>query len=58
MDIDWTNLDHVVSVARQLNRRTKTKDTVVYKHPQRDNYNIIHRSRTDIYDPLWVVWQE
>ena len=50
--VDWTNLDAVISYAKQLG-----PGMTVFKHPARDNYNITHSSRMDRYPDSWVVFQ-
>lgn len=41
--MDWTNLQEVVKLCTKLNNRGG--DSVVYKDPSRDNYNITFMSR-------------
>lgn len=48
--VDWNDLDSVKDYAEKLG-----PGMVVIKHPDRNNYNITHASRTDLYDPSWVV---
>ena len=48
--IDWCDAKSVERYARTFKSRM-----TVYKVPGRDNYNITHTSRTDLYLPEWVV---
>lgn len=56
LNIDWSNKEQVVKLAHKMHR--PSMEQVVFKHPNRSNYNITHASRTDRYDPSWVVWPE
>jgi len=49
--VNWRNLDDVIEYAKQLG-----PDQIVIKHPNRPNYNITFKSRTDLYKPEWVMW--
>jgi len=50
--VDWTNLEEVIAYAKGMG-----VGQTVFKHPDRDNYNITHTERTDRYRPEWVVYQ-
>lgn len=50
--VDWENKEEVVAYAMKLGI-----GITVFKHPGRVNYNITHTSRTDLYEPEWVVYQ-
>ena len=57
--MDYKDKDQVIDWAKKLNKRVDADNgTVVFKHPERDNYNITHMSRTDRYKGEWVVWKE
>lgn len=57
--INWRDLDAVIAYAKKLGH-----GTIVYKHPDRDNYNITHLSTfmkgvkagAD-YDEQWIVFK-
>lgn len=51
--IDWTNKNQVIEYAKRLEGAH-----VVFKHPERDNYNITHLSRIDRYEKDWVVFRK
>lgn len=48
--MDFTDLAMVKALADQLG-----PGQVVYKHPNRPNYNITHAERLDRYEVEWVV---
>jgi hypothetical protein len=48
--IDWCDEQEVVRYARTFKSRM-----AVYKHPDRENYNIAHASRIDLFQSDWVV---
>lgn len=50
---DYTDLDAVIDLAKRMG-----KGMTVYKHPDRDNYNITHTSRKDQYQLEWVKHQK
>ncbi len=50
--MDWTDKNAVIAKAK-----TFGKGMTVFKHPDRNNYNVTHTSRKDQYDPSWVVFQ-
>ncbi|MBP7109818.1 MAG: hypothetical protein KBA90_14760 [Chitinophagaceae bacterium] len=50
--LDWKNKEAVIAYAKKLG-----KGQTVYKHPERDNFNITHTSRTDRYKKDWVIFQ-
>jgi hypothetical protein len=50
--MDWNSKECAIGLAKKLG-----KGQTVFKHPNRDNYNITHTSRTDRYKPEWVVFQ-
>jgi hypothetical protein len=49
---DWLDLHKVIAYAKILGA-----GQVVYKHPERRNYNVTHVTRTDIYRREWVVFK-
>ena len=49
---DWNDMNKVIDLAI-----TFGPGQTVFKHPDRDNYNITHTERTDQYRPEWVVYQ-
>lgn len=49
---DYKNLAEVIELAKRIG-----KGQTVYKSPERDNYNITHTERTDLYRPEWVEFQ-
>ena len=49
---DWTSLESVKEAAKKLG-----KGQVVYKNPARNNYNITHATRTDVYKREWVLFE-
>jgi len=50
--INWNDINQVIAYAKSLGN-----NQTVFKHPQRNNYNITHTSRTDRYKPEWVIYQ-
>ena len=52
--IDYTNKAAVIALAKEM---AFVSEMVVYKKPERDNYNITHGSRTDLYNKSEVVWK-
>lgn len=50
--VNWHDLAAVKSYAQKLG-----KGMTVYKKSSRNNYNITHTSRTDLYQPEEVVFQ-
>ena len=48
--MNWNHLESVIELARKM------PGSVVKKQPGRDNFNIVHKSRTDLYKEEWVVW--
>lgn len=49
--INWTDKESVIAYAERLG-----SDCVVYKHPERANFNITHKDRLDRYKSEWVVY--
>lgn len=49
--VNWYRLDEVKAYADQLG-----PGQVVFKKPGNRNYNITFKSRTDRYEPEWVVY--
>ena len=45
MTVDYTDLDQVIAVAKSLGKRC-----IVYKDPDRENYNITHIDHRDIWN--------
>jgi len=56
--LDWTDKEKIIAYAKRFG-----DDTCVFKHPDRDNYNITHLSRfmasvkTGGYREEWLVWR-
>lgn len=50
--IDWHNKEAVIAYAMKFGI-----GMTVYKRPDRNNYNITHTARTDLYEPEWVIYQ-
>lgn len=50
--INWKSKDAVISYAKKLG-----EGQLVYKHPDRDNYNITHNTRWKEINPEWVVFE-
>lgn len=50
--VDYTDLKQVIAYARRLGT-----GQLVYKHPDRPNYNITHNTRWKEIDPAWVVYE-
>jgi len=50
--VDYTDREAVIKLAKSFGL-----GMTVYKHPDQSNYSITHTSRTDLYDPKWVVFQ-
>lgn len=49
--IDWDNISEVIVYCMTLGH-----SSIVFKHPDRVNYNITHKSRTDLYCTEWVIY--
>lgn len=49
-DIDWRNLDQVIALAKSFG-----KGQTVKHQEGRDNYNICHTSRRDLWDKAGVT---
>lgn len=50
--IDWTNLDEVKKLADKLGPGMS-----VYKHPDRQNYNIIHSVKENTESGVIIVYR-
>jgi hypothetical protein len=50
--VNYFSKESVIAYAKELG-----SGQVVYKNPERPNYNITHRSRKDLYEPEWVVYE-
>lgn len=50
--INWLDREVVIAYAKSLGA-----GMTVFKHPFRGNYNITHSSRSDLFQPEWVVFQ-
>lgn len=48
--VDWKSLEAVIAFSETLG-----PGMTVIKHPDRDNYNIVHTSRTDLTGRAGVV---
>lgn len=51
---DWYNKDAVIGWLKKSGYKGQT----VFKRPDRQNFNICHTSRRDLYQPAWVVYQQ
>ena len=49
--VNWKDLPAVIAYAKSLKAQ---RDQVVFKHPERENFNITSKERTDRYQPSWV----
>ena len=49
-NIDWTDINAVIAVAKQLG-----PGMIVVKHDTRENYNITHTSRDDLWNKRGVT---
>lgn len=54
MRVDYCNLEQVIALAQAFS--TPDSPMVVVKHPDRRNYNVTFKSRTDLYQPDEVIW--
>lgn len=50
--IDWTDKNAVIAYAKKLG-----PGQLVFKHPDRKNYNITHCTRWKDISPEWVVFE-
>ncbi|AXP07811.1 hypothetical protein SmphiM6_120 [Sinorhizobium phage phiM6] len=50
--IDWKDKDAVIAYAKTLG-----KGQTVFKHPDRDNYNITHTECPERYEGCEIVYQ-
>ena len=48
----WLDKDKVIRYAIKLG-----PGQTVFKHPDRDNYNITHTERTEQYERDWIIYQ-
>lgn len=56
--INWNDKQQVLQYCKKLNAIAKPGfESIVVKHEGRANYNITHKSRTDLYKPNEVVNQ-
>lgn len=53
-NINFRSLAAVKKMAQRLVNQSK-KPMVVFKHPDRNNYNVTFKSRIDRYALSWVV---
>lgn len=54
--VDYTNREEVCQLARDMCKK-HGGEHVVFKHPDRPNYNITHKSRFDTtYPKEWAVF--
>ena len=52
---DWYDLESVMRYAKRMAKEANAM-MIVFKHPDRDNFNIAHASKIgDHYKPSWVV---
>jgi hypothetical protein len=54
--LDGRDLMQAIDIARKWANAWR-KPMVVVKHPDRNHYDVIFKSRTD-YKPEWVMWPE
>lgn len=56
MKTDWTIKGQVIAYCKYLNTLADFgNESVVYKHPDRPNYNVTFKS-SRLYKPEWVVY--
>ena len=55
LTMDWSDLSVVKEYAKWMKAEYHSADLIVIKDPEEENYNITHKSRTDLYRPEWVV---
>lgn len=51
LKVNWTDKQSVIAYAKRLG-----KGMIVIKRPDRDNYNITHAERADLYQKEWVIF--
>lgn len=50
--VNWSNFEDVCTYADKLG-----PGQLVYKHPDRNNYNITHSTRWKEINPAWVLYE-